>query len=74
MIFRTLDCPDVQSEISSLLTWIPAHGSASSTIGIALRSDGRQVSAVDWRANRLVDAAAKAAAAQERVPEGIRNF
>ena len=44
----------------SLLTWMPAHRSMA-VIGAAMRSDGRPVSAQDWRANRLADALAKAA-------------
>ena len=44
---------------------MPAHTSMHS-IGVALRSDGIAVTAVDWRANRLADALAKAAV--ERVP------
>ena len=40
---------------------MPAHG-RSGTIGHALRSDGRVVTAADWRANRLADALAKVAA------------
>ena len=42
------------------LTWMRAHGGVT-TIGRAYRSDGRSVSAADWRANRLADALAKAA-------------
>ena len=42
------------------LVWMPAHGTAA-TIGNAHRSDGNTVSTVDWRANRLADALAKAA-------------
>ncbi len=49
------------------LRWMPAHGSAAS-IGRALKSDGRPVTALEWRANRLVDALAKHAAGFDRVP------
>ena len=48
------------------LIWMPAHG-AVHTINNALRSDGRPISGIDWRANRLVDALAKAAAGFDRV-------
>ncbi|CAK0874085.1 unnamed protein product, partial [Prorocentrum cordatum] len=56
----------VDGDISTLvtagrLTWMPAHG-AQTVIGAALRSDGHAVTAVDWRANRLADIIAKAAA------------
>ncbi len=49
------------------LTWMPAHGSAAS-IGKALKSDGTLVTALEWRANRLVDALAKSAAGFDRMP------
>ena len=42
---------------------MPAHGSASS-IGRAPDSNGNLVTAVMWRANRLVDLLAKAAAGE----------
>ena len=42
------------------LIWMPAHGPVSS-IGHALKSDGQEVTAIDWRANRLADALAKSA-------------
>ena len=45
---------------TDVLTWMPAHGSVA-TIGRAVRSDGQQVSALDWRANRLADSLAKGA-------------
>ncbi|CAK0836913.1 unnamed protein product, partial [Prorocentrum cordatum] len=56
----------VDGDISTLvttgrLTWMPAHG-ALTVIGAALRSDGHAVTAVDWRANRLADIVAEAAA------------
>ncbi|CAK0881579.1 unnamed protein product, partial [Prorocentrum cordatum] len=47
--------------VAGRLTWMPAHGSVAS-IGTARRSDGHVVTAVDWRANHLADAAANAAA------------
>ncbi|CAK0821986.1 unnamed protein product [Prorocentrum cordatum] len=47
--------------MSGKFTWMPAHGTAA-VIGTARRSDGIAVAAVDWRANRLADAVAKAAA------------
>ena len=46
---------------SGRLCWMPAHGAAH-TVGVARRSDGGVVTALDWRANRLADALAKAAA------------
>ncbi|CAK0827955.1 unnamed protein product [Prorocentrum cordatum] len=43
------------------LTWMPAHGNQT-VIGTAMRSDEHVVTAIDWRANRLADVLAKAAA------------
>ncbi len=54
------------SQAAAKLTWMPAHGS-SATIGVATKSNGHTISGLDWRANRLVDALAKAAAAFDRV-------
>ena len=45
---------------------MPAHGNKNS-IGVALKSDGSEVSLVDWRANRLADALAKEAAGADRI-------
>ena len=45
---------------------MPAHG-AVHTIGNVLKSYGCPITAIDWRANRLVDALAKAAARETRV-------
>ena len=45
-----------------LLVWMPAH-QTSAAIGVQTLSNGDKLSATDWRANRLVDALAKQAAA-----------
>ena len=55
----------IDDDVSALtsndhLVWMPAHGGLA-TIGRAVRSDGVCISAIDWRANRLADALAKAA-------------
>ena len=50
-----------------LATWMPAHGSSAS-IGHVLDSRGRPIDSIMWRANRLVDVLAKAAAAKHRLP------
>ena len=50
---------------------MPAHGSRS-CVGAAIKSDGGLVTYVDWRANRLADLLAKAAASRFRVPAGAR--
>jgi len=47
---------------------MPAHKSASA-IGTTIRSDGHFVTALDWRANRLVDCLARIAASQDGVPD-----
>ena len=72
MVYGIIDDPSAHQTALRQLVWMPAHGTAEATVGRAYRSDGRVVTAVDWRANRLVDAAAKAAAGQERVSGGCR--
>jgi hypothetical protein len=68
MIFPLCDDMVCASIINKLLIWMPSHNAVSS-IGTALRSDGKYVTAIDWRANRLVDRLAKLAAAQHGVPD-----
>ncbi len=67
MIFGTLDLQDGGHLINKSLIWMPAHCPVHS-IGSRARSDGRMISAIDWRANRLVDALAKMAAKVHTVP------
>ena len=50
-----------------MVTWMPAHTSLAS-IGQARDSEGCTVDSIMWRANRLVDVLAKAAAAKHRLP------
>ena len=59
--------------VNKLLTWMPAHKSASS-IGQQLKSDGNCVTAIDWRANRLVDCLARLAARCCAVPDAAVNI
>ena len=54
-----------------ILVWMPAHQPLSA-IGNATLSNGKVLSGVDWRANRLVDALAKAAAETVRAPRPLR--
>ncbi len=61
MIFNVLDNVDAQTLINKSIVWMPAHCSTAA-IGRRERSDGRTVSAIDWRSNRLVDGLAKMAA------------
>jgi len=67
MIFLTLDWQVPAKEQLDQFIWMPAHGGIG-TIGSALKSDGTPVSPTDWRANRLADILAKAAAGIDRTP------
>ncbi len=49
------------------VTWMPSHESVRA-IGRAKDSHGRPITSVMWRANRLVDALAKRAASEYRLP------
>jgi len=55
------------------LVWLPAH-QTTAAIGERLLSNGRLFSAIDWRANRLVDALAKKAAAERQAPAAITRL
>jgi hypothetical protein len=72
MVFQILDEAGAKAA-ASRLTWMPSHG-AVATIGRAVKSNGRVVTATDWRANRLADALAKAAASQDRAPRRCRDL
>ena len=52
------------------LTWMPAH-QTEAMIGEKRLSNGRRLTAVDWRANRLADALAKWAAARRQLPMAV---
>ena len=52
---------------------MPAHQPLSA-IATAVLSNGKLLSGVDWRANRLVDALAKQAAATMRTPVEVRSL
>ena len=54
------------------MDWMPAHTPWES-IGIKLKASGRPVTGIDWRANALVDAAAKTAARSVRVARHLRT-
>jgi hypothetical protein len=51
---------------SGRVKWMPSHGGQGS-IGAATTSDGSPLTAVQWRANRLVDLLAKSAARPARL-------
>ena len=55
------------------LIWMPAHQGAGQ-IGTALRSDGRRLSAYEWRANRLADLLAKEAAGGRQAPKHVTDL
>ena len=63
-IFNAID--DEQSQADAVV-WMPAH-KAQNQIGIATKSNGKPISAVDWLANMAVDELAKSAAHSVRVP------
>ena len=71
MIYNTLDADVVDAALQGRVTWMPSHGSRL-TIGARNKSDGQPVTALDWRANRLADAVAKAAAAENRLEASSR--
>ena len=71
MIFNILDHPSSIAHALAETTWMPAH-LAQSAIGARLKSDGEPISPMDWRANRLADAAAKAGARSVRLPASLR--
>ena len=53
------------------LVWMPAHQPLNA-IGRVTLSNGKLLSGMDWRANRLVDALAKTAADTMRAPKAVR--
>ncbi len=67
-IGHALDGDTSQLADRQLLVWMPAHQSTRA-IGTSRGSDGRLLSALDWRANRLVDGLAKLVALR-RLPSG----
>ena len=71
MVFNILDHPSSVAHALSQTTWMPSH-SAQSAIGVRLKSDGEPISPMDWRANRLADAAAKVGARAVRLPAAAR--
>ena len=71
MIVRNID-GDFGSACEKV-TWMPAHTSLKS-IGHAQDSNGAAITAIMWRANRLVDLLAKSAALQSRLPKKVTQF
>ena len=58
IISNHLDGNICQMMTEKRLCWMPAHQSVSA-IGVACKSNGRPITSLEWRANRLVDAVAK---------------
>ena len=67
-IFNSLEKDDNKEH---WFDWMPAH-TAKAAVGTATKISGRVVTAVDHRANFLVDGLAKKGAALHRVPEHTR--
>ena len=55
------------------LVWMPAHQSVAS-VGEVKLSSGHRLTWIDWRANRLVDALAKRAAAEHQPPLAVERI
>ena len=72
-LFTAMDGADCSREALKRIKWMPAH-SSTSAIGTAVSSDGTPITAVNWRANRLVDKLAKLAADELRVPKEILDY
>ena len=65
---------ELQTIVSSnKLVWVPAHKSVEA-VGKATKSDGQKLTMLDRRANRLVDALAKTAAAHVAAPNKVVKF
>ena len=63
MIAASIDGDISRLTDGGALVWMPAH-STPAAIGRALKSDHSEITAADWRANRLADALAKAASGE----------
>ena len=64
---------NLDGDISRLMTdkklcWIPAHQGVAA-IGVACKSNGKPITSLEWRANRLVDAIAKNESARGVAPQ-----
>jgi len=67
LIFTAVDGGVPAECLHKTFVWLPAHRSRQA-VGHVQRSDGQLLSLTDWRANRLVDLLAKAAAGRRRIP------
>ena len=66
-IAAAIEVPIQRLVVDGLLLWMPSHV-ARSRISECKRSDGRTVTLLDWRANRLADAIAKRCAFAAAAP------
>ena len=73
MIFTILDADPVDDCPQVPIAWMPAHGCEGS-VSNTLKSDDSVVSRTEWRANRLANALAKAAAGQHAVNKRTARF
>ena len=73
LIFAALDGSTPLDWIHRGFAWMSSHGSRA-VVGHAMKSDGRPVTAIDWRANRLADGLAKQAAHRFRAPKELRDL
>ena len=65
LIFHALDSPTDTIECYRKMCWMPSHV-AKCKADQRFKSDGTCVTAIDWRANRVADAAAKSSAMAHR--------
>jgi hypothetical protein len=68
LIFNVLDGGCHAALANSRVVWMPSHRTVAS-IGNVRKSNGKFITALDWRANRLVDKLAKLGAQQHCVPD-----
>ena len=73
MIAETIGTDIASLMHNDLLVWLPAHKSLNA-VGEVKGSNGKRLSIVDWRANRLVDKLAKAAAVAQQASKHIREL
>lgn len=66
-VYCALEADDCSSFVNRDVIWMPAHCSVAA-LGIRIKSDGRPVSALDWRGNRLADYLARLAAQLVSIP------
>ena len=72
-VLETLGTNLEQLSQGDTLVWMPAHQSIAS-VGEVKLSNGQRLTWIDWRANRLVDALAKRAAAERYPPLAIERI